>query len=242
MPSPATSPRPSAGRASFQSQELFLFEGQLFEEERMIRDSASAYAGEKRQPRVEHAFLAEETDPEILRGMDALDLLGITVPEQYSGITAGCVNRTLRHSMRRDGRRRSLNWRGARQIELDHKQFGNPLAQKQLLTKKQADMMTEMSHKLKAFLRVGRLFEQGNMAHEMTSVIKRNNCGTALEIPRHTRDMHGSNDISTEFQMIGHVVNLETVNINEGTHDLHALTIGRNQTGLQSFSKGRPRL
>ena len=126
-------------------------------------------------------------------------------------------------------------WHGARQYGLDRKQFGKPLAQTQLYQKKLADMLTEISLGLQACLRVGRLFEEGRMAPEMISVIKRNNCGKALEIARHARDMHGGNGISAEFGVIRHMVNLETVNTYEGTHDVHALIIGRAQTGLQAF-------
>lgn len=126
-------------------------------------------------------------------------------------------------------------WHGARQYGLDRKQFGKPLAQTQLYQKKLADMLTEISLGLQASLRVGRLFDEGRMAPEMISVIKRNNCGKALEIARHARDMHGGNGISAEFGVIRHMVNLETVNTYEGTHDVHALIIGRAQTGLQAF-------
>ena len=126
-------------------------------------------------------------------------------------------------------------WHGARQYGLDRKQFGKPLAQTQLYQKKLADMLTEISLGLQACLRVGRLFEEDRMAPEMISVIKRNNCGKALEIARHARDMHGGNGISAEFGVIRHMVNLETVNTYEGTHDVHALIIGRAQTGLQAF-------
>ncbi|APZ50503.1 acyl-CoA dehydrogenase [Salipiger abyssi] len=382
----------------------FLLDDQLSEEERMIRDSAFTYCQDKLLPRVEHAFLEEETDPEIFREMGALGLLGVTVPEQYGGIGAGYVSYGLvaREVERVDSGYRSMMsvqsslvmypiyaygseeqrmkylprlasgewigcfgltepdagsdpgamktraektpggyrltgtkmwisnspiadvfvvwaksdahggkirgfvlekgmtglsapkigkkvslrasitgeivmegvevgeeallpnaeglsgpfgclnrarygiawgvmgaaeacWHAARQYGLDRKQFGRPLAQTQLFQKKLADMLTEISLGLQASLRVGRLFEAGKMAPEMISVIKRNNCGKALEIARNARDMHGGNGISAEFGVIRHMVNLETVNTYEGTHDVHALIIGRAQTGLQAF-------
>jgi len=382
----------------------FLLEDQLTEEERMIRDSAHSYAQDKLQPRVEHAFLAEETDPEIFREMGAQGLLGITIPEEYGGIGAGYVSYGLiaREIERVDSGYRSMMsvqsslvmypiyahgseaqrkkylpklasgewigcfgltepdagsdpggmktraekidggyrltgnkmwisnspiadvfvvwaksdahggkirgfvlekgtkglsapkigkkislrasitgeivmegvevgedallpnaeglsgpfgclnrarygiawgvmgaaeacWHASRQYGLDRKQFGKPLAQTQLYQKKLADMLTEISLGLQACLRVGRLFEDGRMSPEMISVIKRNNCGKALDIARLARDMHGGNGISAEFQVIRHMVNLETVNTYEGTHDVHALIIGRAQTGLQAF-------
>lgn len=389
---------------SFEWDDPFLLSDQLSEEERMIRESANAYAQEKLLPRVEHAFLAEETDPEIFREMGALGLLGVTIPEEYGGIGAGYVSYGLvaREVERVDSGYRSMMsvqsslvmypihaygseeqrkkylprlasgewigcfgltepdagsdpgamktratkidggyrltgskmwisnspiadvfvvwaksdahggkirgfvlekgmkglsapkigkkislrasitgeivmdgvevgedallpdaeglsgpfgclnrarygiawgvmgaaeacWHGARQYGLDRKQFGKPLAQTQLYQKKLADMLTEISLGLQACLRVGRLFEAGKMAPEMVSVIKRNNCGKALDIARLARDMHGGNGISAEFQVIRHMVNLETVNTYEGTHDVHALIIGRAQTGLQAF-------
>jgi len=389
---------------AFTWDDPFLLEDQLTEEERMIRDSTYSYCQEKLLPRVEDAFLSEETDPEIFREMGALGLLGVTVPEQYGGIGAGYVSYGLvareveridsgyrsmmsvqsslvmypiyaygteeqrmkylpklasgewigcfgltepdagsdpgsmktraektdggyrltgtkmwisnspiadvfvvwAKSEAHDGKIRGfvldkglkglsapkigkkvslrasitgeivmegvevgedallpdaeglsgpfgcLNrarygiawgvmgaaeacWHGARQYGLDRKQFNKPLAQTQLYQKKLADMLTEISLGLQASLRVGRLFEAGKMAPEMISVIKRNNCGKALEIARNARDMHGGNGISAEFQVIRHMVNLETVNTYEGTHDVHALIIGRAQTGLQAF-------
>ena len=126
-------------------------------------------------------------------------------------------------------------WHAARTYGLDRKQFGKPLAQTQLFQKKLADMMTEISLGLQAALRVGRLFEEGRMAPEMISLVKRNNCGKALEIARMARDMHGGNGISDEFPVMRHMVNLETVNTYEGAHDVHALILGRAQTGLQAF-------
>jgi glutaryl-CoA dehydrogenase len=126
-------------------------------------------------------------------------------------------------------------WTGARQYGLDRKQFGKPLAQTQLFQKKLADMQTEITLGLQAALRVGRLMDDASAAPEMISLIKRNNCGKALDIARMARDMHGGNGISEEFQVIRHMMNLETVNTYEGTHDVHALILGRAQTGLQAF-------
>ncbi|WP_300059495.1 acyl-CoA dehydrogenase [uncultured Roseobacter sp.] len=126
-------------------------------------------------------------------------------------------------------------WHAARQYGLDRKQFGKPLAATQLFQKKLADMQTEIALGLQASLQVGRLMDTAEAAPEMISIVKRNNCGKALEIARHARDMHGGNGISGEFQVIRHMMNLETVNTYEGTHDVHALILGRAQTGLQAF-------
>jgi glutaryl-CoA dehydrogenase len=127
-------------------------------------------------------------------------------------------------------------WHRARQYGLDRKQFGKPLAQNQLYQKKLADMQTEIALGLQASLRVGRLFDQGLMAAEMVSLVKRNNCGKALDIARTARDMHGGNGIQAEYHVMRHMQNLETVNTYEGTHDVHALILGRAQTGLQAFT------
>jgi glutaryl-CoA dehydrogenase len=126
-------------------------------------------------------------------------------------------------------------WHAARQYGLDRKQFNRPIAQTQLFQKKLADIQTEITLGLQAALRVGRLMEEARAAPEMISMIKRNNCGKALDIARTTRDMHGGNGISEEFQIMRHMCNLETVNTYEGTHDVHALILGRAQTGLQAF-------
>ena len=126
-------------------------------------------------------------------------------------------------------------WHAARQYGLDRKQFGKPLAQTQLFQKKLADMQTEIALGLTACFRVGRLMDEGNAAPEMISLIKRNNCGKALDIARQSRDMHGGNGISQDFHVFRHLMNLETVNTYEGTHDVHALILGRSQTNLQAF-------
>ena len=126
-------------------------------------------------------------------------------------------------------------WHAARQYTLDRKQFGRPLAQTQLIQKKLADMQTEISLGLQGCLRMGRLFDEHKVSAELISLMKRNNCGKALEIARMSRDMHGGNGVSDEYGVIRHVMNLEAVNTYEGTHDIHALILGRAQTGLQAF-------
>ena len=127
-------------------------------------------------------------------------------------------------------------WFAARQYTLDRKQFGKPLAANQLVQLKLANMQTEIALGLQASLRVGRLMDEDRAAQEMISLIKRNNCGKALDIARVSRDMHGGNGIADEFHVIRHVMNLEAVNTYEGTHDVHALILGRAQTGLQAFA------
>jgi glutaryl-CoA dehydrogenase len=126
-------------------------------------------------------------------------------------------------------------WRRARDYTLDRKQFGRPLAATQLVQKKLADMQTEIALGLQGSLRVGRLMDEGAEAPEMISLVKRNNCGKALDIARAARDMHGGNGIMGEYHVIRHSQNLETVNTYEGAHDIHALILGRAQTGIQAF-------
>ncbi|NWK77275.1 acyl-CoA dehydrogenase [Aquitalea sp. LB_tupeE] len=127
-------------------------------------------------------------------------------------------------------------WHAARQYTLDRKQFGRPLAATQLVQLKLANMQTEIALGLQAAIRVGRLLDEGKAAPEMISLIKRNNCGKSLDIARIARDMHGGNGIADEFHVIRHVMNLEAVNTYEGTHDVHALILGRAQTGIQAFA------
>jgi glutaryl-CoA dehydrogenase len=127
-------------------------------------------------------------------------------------------------------------WQAARQYTLDRKQFGRPLAANQLIQKKLADMQTEITLGLQVCLRVGRLLDDKQAAPEMISLIKRNNCGKALDIARTARDMHGGNGVADEYHVIRHVMNLEAVNTYEGTHDIHALILGRAQTGIQAFT------
>jgi glutaryl-CoA dehydrogenase len=126
-------------------------------------------------------------------------------------------------------------WHAARQYTMDRSQFGRPLASNQLVQKKLADMMTEIALGLQGCLRLGRMKDQGIAAPEITSIMKRNSCGKALDIARAARDMHGGNGIVDEYHVIRHVLNLETVNTYEGTHDIHALILGRAQTGISAF-------
>ncbi|HMN70693.1 MAG TPA: acyl-CoA dehydrogenase [Rhodoblastus sp.] len=391
-------------KTGFQWDDPFLLSDQLTEDERMIRDTAHAYAQEKLQPRVIDAYLNEQTDPAIFREMGELGLLGVTIPEEYGGVGAsyvsyglvareveavdsgyrsmmsvqsslvmypiftygseeqrrkylpklasgefiGCFGLTepdagsdpagmktraekvsdgyrlvgskmwisnapiadvfvvwakseahggeirgfvLEKGMKglsapKIGGKLSLRasitgeivmdgvvvpenallpnvsglkgpfgclnrarygiswgamgaaedcWRRARQYTLDRKQFKRPLAATQLVQKKLADMQTEITLGLQASLRVGRLMDEHREAPEMISIVKRNNCGKALDIARQARDMHGGNGIQVEYHVMRHAQNLETVNTYEGTHDVHALILGRAITGLQAF-------
>ncbi|ETR76527.1 acyl-CoA dehydrogenase [Afipia sp. P52-10] len=168
---------------------------------------------------------------------------GVVVPESamlpnVSGLRGpfGCLNRA----------RYGIAWgvmgaaedcmHRARQYTLDRKQFNRPLAATQLVQKKLADMETEITLGLQGVLRLGRLFDEGKMAPEMISILKRNNCGKALDIARMARDMHGGNGIQIEYHVMRHAANLETVNTYEGTHDVHALILGRAITGIQAFT------
>ncbi|MGE0502904.1 MAG: acyl-CoA dehydrogenase [Rhizobiaceae bacterium] len=394
----------AAKAPSFVWDDPFLLDGQLSEDERMIRDSAAAFAASSLAPRVERAYLEETTDPAIFREMGAAGLLGVTIPEEYGGAGAsyvayglvareveridsgyrsmmsvqsslvmypiqaygteeqrkkflpmltsgewiGCFGLTepdagsdpggmktkaektangyrltgskmwisnapiadvfviwaksaahggeikgfvLEKGMKGlsapkiDGKlslRASITgevvmdgvevgedtllpnvaglkgpfgclnrarygiswgamgaaedcWHRARQYGLDRKQFGRPLAQTQLFQKKLADMQTEIALGLQGSLRVGRLMDEQKFAPEMISIVKRNNCGKALDIARQARDMHGGNGIQIGYHVMRHAANLETVNTYEGTHDVHALILGRAQTGLQAF-------
>jgi glutaryl-CoA dehydrogenase len=126
-------------------------------------------------------------------------------------------------------------WHTARQYVLDRTQFGRPLAANQLIQKKLADMQTEITLALQGCLRLGRMKDQGTAAFEITSIMKRNSCGKALDVARLARDMLGGNGISDEYGVVRHMLNLEVVNTYEGTHDIHALILGRAQTGLQAF-------
>ena len=126
-------------------------------------------------------------------------------------------------------------WKAARQYTLDRDQFGEPLAAKQLIQKKLADMQSEITLALQASLRVGRLMDEDKMIPEMISLVKRNNCGKALDIARSARDMHGGNGVIDEYHVIRHTMNLEAVNTYEGTHDVHSLILGNFQTGISAF-------
>ena len=127
-------------------------------------------------------------------------------------------------------------WHAARQYVIDRHQFGRPLAANQLIQKKLADMQTEIALGLQGALQVSRLRDAGKATPEMVSLLKRNNAGKALEVARMARDMHGGNGIADEYHVIRHLMNLETVNTLEGTHDIHALTLGRAQTGISAFA------
>ncbi|BCP52058.1 glutaryl-CoA dehydrogenase [Kaistia sp. 32K] len=401
---PTLKPKDLPALSRFVWDDPFHFEAQLTDEERMIRDTAKAFAADRLLPRVEKAYLDELTDPEIFREMGETGLLGVTVPAEYGGVGAsyvayglvareveridsgyrsmmsvqsslvmypiyaygseaqrqkylpklatgewiGCFGLTepdagsdpggmitnakkteggyvlngaktwtsnspiadvfivWAKSEAHDGAIRGfvlekglkglsapkiggklslrasitgeivldnvevsedallpnvsglkgpfgcLNrarygiswgvlgaaedcWFRARQYGLDRKQFGKPLAGMQLYQKKLADMQTEIALGLQASLRVGRLFDEGQAAPEMVSLVKRNNCGKALDIARQARDMHGGNGIQIEYHVMRHAQNLETVNTYEGTHDVHALILGRAQTGIQAF-------
>lgn len=388
-------------KPSFKWDDPLLLEDQLTEEERMVRDTAHAYAQEKLLPRVRDAFRNETTDPSIFREMGELGLLGLTLPAEYGGAALNyvCYGLVAREIERVDSGYRSMMsvqsslvmfpiytygseaqrarylpalargeaigcfgltepnhgsdpgsmetrarsvdggyrltgaktwisnapiadvfvvwakldgvvrgfilekgmkglsapkiegkfslrasvtgeivmddvsvpaanllpnvqglkgpmgclnsarygiawgalgaaeacWHAARQYVLDRKQFGRPLAATQLVQRKLADMQTEITLALQACLRLGRLKDEGRAAPEITSIVKRNSCGKALEIARMARDMHGGNGIVDEFHVIRHMLNLETVNTYEGTHDIHALILGRAQTGLSAF-------
>src|SRR5229473_1484164 len=338
---PQTKDKPSP--VNFQWDDPFMLDEQLTEDERMIRDTARAYAQDKLLPRVAKAYLEEKVDRDIFHEMGELGLIGITLPEEYGCANASYVAYGLvaREIERVDSGYRSMNsvqsslvmhpiyaygdenqrrkylpklatgeWVGcfgltepdagsdpggklslrasvtgeivmegvevpetallpnvsglkgpfgclnrarygiswgamgaaedcmarARQYTLDRKQFNRPLAATQLVQKKLADMQTDIALGLQASLRVGRLMDEGKMAPEMISIVKRNNCGKALDIARMSRDMHGGNGIQIEYHVMRHAANLETVNTYEGTHDVHALILGRAITGIQAFS------
>ncbi|MER2536010.1 MAG: acyl-CoA dehydrogenase [Rhizobiaceae bacterium] len=395
-----------SGKASFVWSDPFLLEDQLSEDERMLRDAAAAFASDKLLPRIEQAYMEEETDPAIFAEMGEAGLLGVTIPEEYGGLGAGYVAYGLvaREVERIDSGYRSMMsvqsslvmfpihaygseeqrrkylpklatgewigcfgltepdagsdpggmktraekvsggyrlngskmwisnapiadvfvvwaklkgedgkdmirgfvldkgakglsapkiggklslrasitgeivldnvevgedallpgvkglsgpfgclnrarygiswgvmgaaedcWHRARQYGLDRRQFGKPLAATQLYQKKLADMQTEIALGLQASLRVGRLMDEHRFAPEMISIVKRNNCGKALDIARQARDMHGGNGIQIGYHVMRHAQNLETVNTYEGAHDVHALILGRAQTGIQAF-------
>ena len=176
-----------------------------------------------------------------ITGQIAMD--DVFVPEENllpnaAGLSGpfGCLNRARYGIAWGSQGAAEFCWHAARQYTLDRKQFGRPLAANQLIQKKLADMQTEIALGLQAALRVGRLFDEGAAAPEMISLVKRNNCGKALDVARMARDMHGGNGIADEYHVMRHMLNLETVNTYEGTHDVHALILGRAQTGLQAFA------
>ena len=166
----------------------------------------------------------------------------VFVPEEnllpnISGLAGpfGCLNRARYGIAWGSMGAAEFCWHAARQYTMDRKQFGRPLAQNQLIQKKLADMQTDIALGLQGCIRMGRLFDEHRVPAELISLMKRNNCGKALDIARVARDMHGGNGVSDEYGVIRHVMNLEAVNTYEGTHDVHALILGRAQTGLQAF-------
>jgi len=172
-----------------------------------------------------------------------ITLSDVEVPEEnllpnVSGLSGpfGCLNKARYGIAWGSMGAAEFCWHAARTYTLDRKQFGRPLAANQLIQKKLADMQTEISLGLQGCLRMGRLMDEDACPVELISLMKRNNCGKALDVARHARDMHGGNGISDEYHVIRHVMNLETVNTYEGTHDIHALILGRAQTGLQAFT------
>ena len=167
----------------------------------------------------------------------------VFVPEQnmlpgVSGLSGpfGCLNRARYGISWGSMGAAEFCWHSARNYVLEREQFGRPLAANQLIQKKLADMQTEIALGLNGALRVGRLIDEGRMLSDAISMLKRNNCGKALDIARVARDMHGANGVSDEYHVIRHVMNLEAVNTYEGTHDVHALILGRAQTGIQAFT------
>jgi glutaryl-CoA dehydrogenase len=167
----------------------------------------------------------------------------VFVPEEHilpgvSGLSGpfGCLNRARYGISWGSMGAAEFCWHSARNYVLEREQFGRPLAANQLIQKKLADMQTDIALGLNGALRVGRLIDEGSMLSDAISMLKRNNCGKALDIARVARDMHGANGVSDEYHVIRHVMNLEAVNTYEGTHDVHALILGRAQTGIQAFT------
>ena len=188
-------------------------------------------------PKIEGKFsLRASVTGEIV--MDNVEVSDVALLPNVSGLKGpfGCLNKARFGIAWGALGAAEFCWHAARQYTLDRHQFGRPLAANQLIQKKLADMQTEISIGLLACLQAGRLMDQNVLAPETISLIKRNSCGKALDIARVARDMHGGNGIADEYHVIRHVMNLEAVNTYEGTHDVHALILGRAQTGLQAFS------
>ena len=188
-------------------------------------------------PRIEGKFsLRASTTGEVV--MDDVLVPEANLLPGVEGLTGpfGCLNRARYGIAWGALGAAEFCWHAARQYTLDRKQFGRPLAATQLVQKKLADMQTEITIGLQTCLRLGRLMDQGKAAPEAISLAKRNSAGKALDIARTARDMHGGNGVSDEYHVIRHVMNLESVNTYEGTHDIHALILGRAQTGIQAFS------
>ena len=175
-----------------------------------------------------------------ITGMIQMDEVFVPDENELTGVSGlkgpfGCLNRARYGISWGALGAAEFCWHAAREYTLERQQFGRPLAATQLIQKKLADMQTEISIGLQSCLRVGRLFDEGRAAPEMISLVKRNSCGKALDIARTSRDMHGGNGVADEYHVIRHVMNLEAVNTYEGTHDVHALILGRAQTGIQAF-------
>jgi glutaryl-CoA dehydrogenase len=188
-------------------------------------------------PKIEGKFsLRASTTGEIV--MDGVEVPEANLLPNVSGLKGpfGCLNRARYGIAWGALGAAEFCWHAARRYTLERKQFGRPLAANQLIQKKLADMQTEITLGLQTCLRLGRLFDEGKAAPEAISLAKRNSCGKALEIARMARDMHGGNGIADEYHVIRHVMNLEAVNTYEGTHDVHALILGRAQTGIQAFT------
>jgi glutaryl-CoA dehydrogenase len=188
-------------------------------------------------PKIEGKFsLRASTTGEIV--MDGVEVPEANLLPNVSGLKGpfGCLNRARYGIAWGALGAAEFCWHAARRYTLERKQFGRPLAANQLIQKKLADMQTEITLGLQTCLRLGHLFDEGKAAPEAISLAKRNSCGKALEIARMARDMHGGNGIADEYHVIRHVMNLEAVNTYEGTHDVHALILGRAQTGIQAFT------
>jgi glutaryl-CoA dehydrogenase len=188
-------------------------------------------------PKIEGKFALRAS----VTGMIQMDAVFVPAENELPGASGlsgpfGCLNRARYGIAWGALGAAEFCWHQARQYTLDRRQFGRPLAANQLIQKKLADMQTEIAIGLQACVRTGRLFDAGKAAPELISLIKRNSCGKALDIARLARDMHGGNGVSDEFHVIRHVMNLEAVNTYEGTHDVHALILGRAQTGIQAFT------
>ncbi len=187
-------------------------------------------------PKIEGKFSLRAS----ITGMIQMD--DVFVPEEnllpnVSGLAGpfGCLNRARYGISWGAMGAAEFCWHAARTYTMERKQFGRPLAQTQLIQKKLADMQTEIALGLQGSLRLGRLMDEHRAPAELISLMKRNNCGKALDVARQSRDMHGGNGVSDEYGVIRHVMNLEAVNTYEGTHDVHALILGRAQTGFQAF-------
>ena len=188
-------------------------------------------------PRIEGKFsLRASVTGEIV--MDDVFVPAENLLENVGGLKGpfGCLNRARYGIAWGTMGAAEFCWHAARSYTLEREQFGRPLAANQLVQKKLADMQTEITLGTHACLRLGRLFDEGLAAPEAISLLKRNNCGKALDIARIARDMHGGNGVADEYHVIRHMMNLEAVNTYEGTHDVHALILGRAQTGIQAFS------